>query len=139
MLSLRPQFEAMGFNLIVVSLGDPTTGGKEFCQGLPFPPDLLYLDPKQAVYKSLSLYSMNLFMGMDFINSTMDGFKKKDMKEFQETLSRPPNVDITLQLGGTYVVAGDKLLFGHMEKGIGAHADNADVLKAVAGGVALLV
>eukprot|EP00798_Chlamydomonas_sp_ICE-L_P003410 gene3407-biopygen21160 len=88
MLSLRPQFEAMGFNLIVVSLGNPTTGGQEICQSLPFPPELLYLDPKQAVYKSLSLYSMNLFMGMDFINLTMDGFKKKDMKEIQETLSR---------------------------------------------------
>lgn len=138
MLAMKPQIEAMGFKLVILSMGEPVNGGKTFCKELPFPEELLFLDPTQAVYKQLSLYSMNMFMGMDFVNATMDGMQKN--KNLMDTLGRykliqPPNPEIVLQLGGTYVVVGDKLLLGHMEKGVGSHADTADILRAVATGV----
>lgn len=129
---MRPQLEAAGYRLVVISLGTPEPGGRTFCEALPFPPDLLYLDPDMKVYKALSLYAgLNYF----FSSATMEAFKKKDMENFKGTLSRykfikPPNTEITLQLGGAYVVEGENLLFAHMDMGIGAHADNADILQA---------
>ena len=44
LLLLEPQFKANGFRLVAVSIGNPE-GAATFCKEVPFPPELLYLDP----------------------------------------------------------------------------------------------
>jgi len=118
---------------VVIAIGSPE-GARELCAKLPFPEELLFLDPERGVYKELQL---NAGLKYFFSRDTADAFKVKDMNRFSAVLKRysfikPPNNESTLQLGGVYVVDGPKLLYGHMDKGIGAHAPNVEVLAAVA-------
>lgn len=130
---LMPQLEALGFKLKIVAIGFPE-GGKELCAKLPFPEELLFLDPEMKVYTELHLNAgLKYFMNKE----TWNGIRGLDQDLMKDALKRysfikPPNVNCTLQMGGLYVVDGDRLLFGHMDKGLGAHAANSDVLAACA-------
>ncbi|KAG1654713.1 hypothetical protein FOA52_005914 [Chlamydomonas sp. UWO 241] len=133
LVKLQPQFEALGYKLAIVAIGFPE-GGKELCAKLPFPESLLYLDPGMKVFSELHLNAgLNYFFNM----ATWDGVRGLDKELSKEALARysfikPPNATCTLQMGGLYVVDGEKLLYAHMDKGLGNHAPNEAVLAACA-------
>jgi hypothetical protein len=56
----------------------------------------------------------------------LKGLDQEIMKDMTRRYSfiRPPNAECTLQMGGLYVLNGDKMLYAHMDKGLGDHAPN---------------
>eukprot|EP00955_Chlamydomonas_euryale_P117236 366462-Chlamydomonas_euryale.AAC.21 len=134
-LRARPCFrpQELGFKLVVVAIGYPEAA-KELCEKLPFPADLLFLDPEMKIYTELHL---NAGLKYFFNRDTLEGCRELGTDEGKAALARysfikPPNAQCTLQMGGLYVVDSNKLLYGHMDKGLGAHAPNDQVLAACA-------
>ncbi|KAJ9517083.1 hypothetical protein QJQ45_002592 [Haematococcus lacustris] len=114
LLSLKPTFDKAGYKLVVVSIGTPQ-GGRQFCTDLPFPPELLYLDPERALYRTLALKSG--FWSM-FSSEAAEAWRSKDLAAFQGVLKQykfisPPSLDATTQQGGLYVFDGPRVLYAH--------------------------
>ncbi|KAF5842257.1 hypothetical protein DUNSADRAFT_8320 [Dunaliella salina] len=139
LLSLKPQFEAAGYKLVVTSIGTAEKG-KEFCEKKPFPEENLWLDTPEGrpLYRALALKDgVGAFLSPEMIFS----MSQKDMNKFVEALRTyapslvwPGNIESTAQMGGLYVFDGPKVLFSHQDPGVGAHAKNEDVLNACCAG-----
>ena len=91
-------------------------------------------DPEMKVYTALHL---NAGLKYFFNKDTWDAVRSLDSETMRQDLQRysfirPPNAECTLQMGGLYVLDGARMLFGHMDRGLGAHARNEDVLAACA-------
>jgi len=138
LLSLKPQLDAAGYKLVVVSIGYPQ-GGKEFCERLPFPEELLWLDTSdRPFYKALALKDGFLAF---FSPEAATAWSNKDLDKLRETVKGykmipPGSIDSTTQMGGLYVFDGPRVLFAHQDPGVGVHAKNEDILRACCSGVA---
>ncbi|KAG2441545.1 hypothetical protein HXX76_003166 [Chlamydomonas incerta] len=129
LLRARPQFEAAGYKLVVVSIGTPE-GGRQFCSTLPFPPELLLLDPDYKLYGHLKCYEG--FKAM-FSPKTWDAMKAREWNEFKALLDKykmiaPKSMDSTAVMGGVFVLDNGKVLFEYRDEGPGVHAPMKDVL-----------
>ncbi|KAG2437762.1 hypothetical protein HYH02_011138 [Chlamydomonas schloesseri] len=129
LLRARPQFEAAGYKLVVISIGTPE-GGRQFCSTLPFPPELLLLDPDYKLYGHLKCYEG--FKAM-FSPKTWDAMKAREWNEFKALLDKykmiaPKSVDSTAVMGGLFVLDNGKVLYEHRDDGPGVHAPMKEVL-----------
>jgi len=116
---------------VVVAIGYPE-GGRQLCASLPFPVELLYLDPDRELYKVLELKD-GLFSF--FSPAAAQAWKDKDIEALravvqQYTMIKPPTIAATTQQGGLYVIDGDLVKYAWQDPGVGAHAPNKDVLAA---------
>lgn len=129
---MEPQFKANGYRLVTLSIGN-SEGGKLFCKEVPFPQDLLYLDPERKVYKTLKLKDgmFSFFQGP----AAVEAWMRKDMKELEGALKSykmvvPSDMDVVTQQGGLFVFNGQQVLYAYEDPGVGAHAPNAEILTA---------
>ncbi|GAX76934.1 hypothetical protein CEUSTIGMA_g4381.t1 [Chlamydomonas eustigma] len=132
LLSLEPQFKASGYRLVTLSIGN-SEGGKLFCKEVPFPSDLLYLDPERKVYRTLKLKDgmFSFFQGP----AAVEAWMRKDMKGLEGALKSykmvvPSDMDVVTQQGGLYVFNEQQVLYAYEDPGVGAHAPNAEILAA---------
>lgn len=122
--------EAAGYKLVILSIGKPESG-KEFCERVPVPEDLLYLDLERNVYRSLEMYEG---LSRTFFNAaTPMAIMRNGMEEFKKavenyTMFVPPKPDDAFQQGGLLIIDGDKVLYSHKDEGTADHAPMADVL-----------
>mmetsp|Transcript_4534 Transcript_4534/g.7708 ORF Transcript_4534/g.7708 Transcript_4534/m.7708 type:complete len:123 (-) Transcript_4534:576-944(-) len=118
---------------MVVSVGTPESG-RTFCEALPFPAELLYLDDaNQALYKALDLKSG---FAAFFSKETAQGWRTKNTDGLKDVLAgykmiKPLTLDSTKQMGGMYVLNGNQCIYSFQDPGPGIHAPSEDVLYAV--------
>ncbi|KAG2499469.1 hypothetical protein HYH03_002416 [Edaphochlamys debaryana] len=132
LLRAKPQFEAAGFRLAVVSIGSPE-GGREFCAAAPFPPEQLLLDGDHALHRHVGC--VEGFKSM-FSPKTWEAMRAREWDEFKSLLGRykmiaPKTVEATAVMGGVWVLDGDQCLYEFKDSGPGVHAPLTDVLAAV--------
>lgn len=145
MLLVKPQLDAANVKLAVLAVGVPS-GGKTFCDRLPFPEENLFLDPSRKVYRILNLncgaeYLWNKDARQAISQRKLDDFKPIFQRELKDiftnrdpgkgyTFVKPQEVESTLQQGGLLVVDGPHLLYLWRDPGMAAHAPTAEVLAA---------
>ncbi|CAL8460633.1 g163 [Coccomyxa elongata] len=134
LLAAKPEFDAAGVDLVTLSVGVPEKG-KLFCERLPFPEELLFLDPNQVAYRELALYegvgrtffsraTPKALSGLNF-----DKFKEA-VKGYTFAILKPPRDEMAFQQGGLFVFDGAEVLYAHKDEGTADHAPMADVLAA---------
>ncbi|KAG2441546.1 hypothetical protein HXX76_003167 [Chlamydomonas incerta] len=131
LLRARPQFEAAGYKLVVVSIGTPE-GGRQFCSAVPFPLELLLLDPDHKLYDHLNCHQG--FMAM-FGAKTWGAIRARGWNEFKSLFNKyemikPKSIKSTSIMGGVFVLHNGKVLYEHRDEGPGVHAPIKDVLAA---------
>ena len=109
-------------------------GAKTFSSAVPFPSELLILDPDRQLHDSFELKSG---LGPTFFNkATPDAMQKYTFKAFTNAAKdykfvKPPTNDAALQQGGTFVFDGDDVLYAHIDQGTADHAPIEDVLASL--------
>lgn len=114
-----PQLREADVALRCVGIGTAERG-REFCNHVGFPQELLFSDPENAAYTALGLKKGvdTTFFTVDTPLSILARAKKDGAKDLIEATSRwkpwlPPKNDQGLQQGGAFVFEGETLLFGH--------------------------
>lgn len=125
------QFDEAGFELAVVAIGSPE-GARTLCKKLSFPEEKFYVDDgDRKLYGELRLNWGPSFFWSD---ATKRGVKaiEKDMPNILSKYSIivPPSIESTLQLGGVFVIDKARLIYAHIDEGLGDHAPNDQVLRA---------
>lgn len=114
-----------------MAIGSPE-GGKTLCKKLEFPEsDFFVDDADRKLYGALRLNWGPQYFWSD---ATKEGVKKieKEMPAILQKYSLivPPSIESTLQLGGVFVLDGPRLVYAHIDQGLGDHAPNEEVLEA---------
>ncbi|GLC74626.1 hypothetical protein PLESTF_001536800 [Pleodorina starrii] len=109
LLLARDQFAAAGYKLLVVAIGTPE-GGRQFCSALPFPPELLLLDPDLRLYRHLSCAEGLKPMLIPEVWKAMKERKWEDFKAILQKYKpiRPKNLETTAVMGGVWVLDNGK-------------------------------
>lgn len=128
---IKPRLDAANVKLLLVSIGNPTTG-KEFAKNTEFPEDCLYADNDNVCYDALNFYSgfMRTFFDKSTANSMKERFSKNgadDLKNVMRDNYKPlmgvKDTKQTLIQGGLICFNGGQSVFFHKDQGTGAHAD----------------
>lgn len=129
----RDEIEAAGYRVVVVGIGN-VEGANTFASAVPFPSELLLLDPDRQLHDNFELKSG---LGPTFFNkATPDAIQRYTFKAFTEAAKdykfvRPPTNAAALQQGGTFVLDGDKVIYAHIDQGTADHAPIKDVLASL--------
>ncbi|EIE25407.1 hypothetical protein COCSUDRAFT_61626 [Coccomyxa subellipsoidea C-169] len=137
LLAAKPEFDAVGVDLVALSVGVPEKG-KLFCERVPFPEELLFLDPDRLAYSELALYEG---IGRTFFSratpAALSGLNfdkfKEAVKGYTFDMTKPPKNDDAFQQGGLFIFDGAEVLYAHKDAGTADHAPMADVIAACCG------
>ncbi|EFJ49875.1 hypothetical protein VOLCADRAFT_104125 [Volvox carteri f. nagariensis] len=135
LLLAQDQFGKEGYKLMVVAIGSPE-GGRQFCTALPFPPELLLLDPEPKLYRHLSCMEGVKAL---FSPQAWEAMKSRKWADFKVVLQKykmipPKNAESTSVMGGVWVMNDGKVLYSHRDVGPGVHAPMSEVLAACRSG-----
>mmetsp|Transcript_25430 Transcript_25430/g.77171 ORF Transcript_25430/g.77171 Transcript_25430/m.77171 type:complete len:159 (+) Transcript_25430:213-689(+) len=126
---VQPVLTDAGVRTLCVGIGTLETARK-FCDHVPFPADILYTDPENAVYDALGLRKGVgvTFFSADTPFAILDRLQKDGAADLIAATKRwkpwlPPKSSQGLQQGGAFVFEGSTLLFQHFDPSTGAHAD----------------
>ena len=130
----REDIERAGFRVVLVGIGVPE-GAAVFSEAVPFPAELLLLDPERSMHDALSLQKG---LRATFLNkATPEAIQRYTFKSFADAAKgykfvKPPSNEAALQQGGTFVFDGADVLFSHVDQGTADHADMAEVIASLA-------
>ena len=137
------ELEALGVNLVMVSIGLPEKGQK-LVEHLAFKDGekYLFVDPENAMYDALNLnfgvqrtfFNINTpFAFLDRITTKggLDDLLGTILPKWGNAFFIPPKQEQAFNQGGTFIFEGERAVFAHYDPSTAAHAPVEEVMELV--------